>query len=142
MAPGRRSTEHLETELARLAPRLDELQVGEPPTALVERTLRAARLELARTPAAPVSQPLPAGFKRELVRVLSLTAAPGALAIVWNALVILVAPALLSQWLPEGIAGALVAAYAFAALGWLALVYGSLPFVAHRRALMRHQGAT
>ena len=40
----------------------------------------------------------------------------------------------------DGVTSVLVAAYAFGALGWLALVYGSLPFVAHRRALMCHQG--
>jgi hypothetical protein len=62
--------------------------------------------------------------------------------VLWNALVILMAPALLSQWLPSGVASGLVAVYAFAALGWLALVYGSLPFVAHRRALARQQETT
>jgi hypothetical protein len=47
MVVGRRSAA-LQTDLARLASRLDELRVGNPPVELVERTLRLARNELSR----------------------------------------------------------------------------------------------
>ncbi len=131
-----------ERALQRLAPRLDALTAPEPPAALVERTLARARAELAA--AAPAVQirrvpatGLPAGFVPELLRLLGATAAPLALVVAWNTLVVVLGPRLLAGWLPAPLALAVVVAYGLGALGWLALVYGSLPLVAHHRALAR-----
>ena len=136
-----RRDEEIRAGLRRLAQALDAVEAPRPPAELVDRTLRAARVELARALPEPARAAMPVGFKRELARLLGLSAAPGALALLWNALVVVLAPSILTSWLPAPVASALVGLYAFAALGWLALVYGSLPFVAHRRALMRHQEA-
>ena len=135
----RRRDEETRAGLRHLAPALDALPARHPSTELVDRTLRAARAELAQPVSEPVRATLPAGFGREFARLLGLSAAPGALALAWNALVLVLAPPILAQWVPAPIASAFVGLYVFAALGWFALVYGSLPFVAHRRALKRHR---
>jgi hypothetical protein len=128
--------------LRALAPALDALRAPEPPVALVERALLAARAELLRAPVRaprPALPAVPPGFGRELARLLAGTAPALALVVLWNALVLRLAAPLLSAWLPEGLAVAALAAYALAALGGLGLVYGSLPFAAHRRALARRR---
>jgi hypothetical protein len=128
--------------LRELAPALDALLAPQPPAALVERVLLAARAELLRAPV-PAPRPalpaVPPGFGRELARLLVGTAPALALVLLWNALVLRVAAPLLVAWLPEGVAFAALTAYALAALGGLGLVYGSLPFAAHRRALARRR---
>jgi len=121
----------LHHELAAAAPRV-------PPEALVQDTLRRASQELREgTAVAPRWRAIPEGFERELARLL-LAALPAlALAIGWNAYVLARGPELLAAWLPLQLAWALPIAYAGGAAGWLALVLGSLPLLAHRRALMR-----
>jgi hypothetical protein len=144
VAPRRPRDADLARELARLARELDAVPALNPPEALVARTLALARAELARTraPAAPLPPgaraALPAGFARELLRLLGLAAAPLTLALAWNAAVLALAWPLLSAALPEPLAVGLVVAYGFGALGWLALATASLPFAAHRKALARH----
>ena len=48
---------------------------------------------------------------------------------------------MLASWLPTSFSWGLAGAYAFGAIGWLALVLGTLPVLAHRRALLRHREA-
>lgn len=135
----RRRDAQLEEALRQLGPALDGVEVPPPPSELVDRALLAARAELARPVAVAARPALPAGFGRELARLLALTAAPLALVLALNAAILLTAPEWLSGWLPAPLVSFGVAAWAFGALGWLALVWGSLPFVAHRRALTRLQ---
>jgi hypothetical protein len=133
----RRRDAELEAALRQLGPALDRVEVPPPPPALVDRALLAARAELARPPMAPVRPGLAPGFGRELARLLALTAAPLALLVLVNAAIVWNAPGWLADWLPAPLLALGAAAWAFGALGWLALVWGSLPFVAHRRALTR-----
>jgi hypothetical protein len=129
-------------ELRVLAPLLGDAAPPGPPAALVDRTLRAARTELAQTAAAAparvrVLPALPHGYARELALVLAVAAVPALLVAFFNVQVVRIAPELLGRVLPEALALALAAAYAIGSFGWLALSLGSLPFAAHRRARMR-----
>ncbi len=105
----------------------------EPPRALVERTLRAARAEL-RAGYAP-------RFRRELLRLAAPAAAGLPLVVAWNLGVAWSASLLLSAWLPawapRELAVALPGFYLFGALGWLALFWGALPALAHHRLARR-----
>jgi hypothetical protein len=135
----------LAAELAALAPLLDRPQAPAASPALVDRTLRLAAAELARTPAlvpgvAAAEQRLPAGFRRELARLLAASLPALALGAVWAALLLRLGPDWLGAWLPAGVALALVGAQLFAGLSALGLVSASLPLVAHRRALLRMRG--
>jgi hypothetical protein len=144
------STRREEREALRraLGPAVSALDAGPAPTpsgSLVRGTLRRATAELraetnlARSAAAPspAGGPWPVGFRRELARLLAVTLVPGAAVLALNLAVLLRAPGLLERWLPEALATALPTAYALGALGWLSLVVGSLPFLAHRRATAR-----
>jgi hypothetical protein len=135
----------LATELAALAPVLDRTRAPAPPPALLERTLRMAAAELARTPAllpgvASFRPQLPVGFRRELARLLVTSLPALALGFAWAALLLWLAPAWLAHWLPAGVALALVGAQLVAVLSALGLVTASLPLFAHRRALLRMRG--
>ena len=127
--------------LRTLAPLLESWTAPEPPAALADRTLALARAELATTPAeAPQRAPrrhVPAGYAGELARLLGLSALPILLALAWNAAVVVLAWPLLAAWLPVELAALVLGGWALGALGWLALATGSLPFLAHRRALTR-----
>jgi hypothetical protein len=136
----------LAVELAALAGALGRAQAPPPPEALVERTLRLATAELARTPSllpgvASVRRQLPLGFRRELVRLLAAALPALALAIAWAALLLRVAPAWLAVWLPTDFALALVGVQLAAGLCALGLASGGLPLIAHHRALLRMRGA-
>lgn len=138
---------------------LDAWRAPAPPEALVATTLRRATAELVASEsvaharadaearaAAEASRAShagwPVGFRRELARLLGAALVPAAGVLALNALLFLHGPALLDRWLPEALATALPAAYAFGALGWLSLVVGSLPFLAHRRATARPREVT
>ena len=69
------------------------------------------------------------------------TLLPIALVLGWNFLVLSQGPALLEPWLPGPLPAVLPAAYALGSLGWLALTWASLPFAAHRMALLRTANA-
>jgi hypothetical protein len=132
-------------ELAALAPLLDRVRAPAAPPALVQRTLRLAAAELARRPAlvpgvAAAERRLPAGFRRELARLLAAALPALALGAVWAALLLELGPPWLGAWLPAGVALALVGAQLVAGLSALGLVSASLPLVAHRRALLRMRG--
>jgi hypothetical protein len=135
----------LDAELAALAPALDRIVAHSPPRALLERTLRMAGAELTRKPSllpgvASNRRQLPAGFRRELARLLVAVLPALALGIGWAALVLRLGPAWLGAWLPAGLALALVGAQLVAGLSALGLVSASLPLLAHRRALLRLRG--
>ena len=136
-----RRDEEIRRALEELGPELDRFAVGDAPDHLVERSMRRARGLLlapprraATTTDTPVAV-LPKGFKRELARLLALTAPVAAatfvcLAFLWERL-----PEWLGVLLPAGIAAAATGAWAIAAVTLLSLTYGSLPFFAHQRVL-------
>lgn len=130
----------VEEALRHLGPALDAVRVPPPPEALVERTLLAARAELARL---PETRAIPAavapGFGWELARLVAVAALPLLVVVAWNVLLVRMGGPLLEAWLPEGFVTALLGAYALGVLGWTALVFGTLPFAAHRRAWRRRQ---
>ena len=137
--------EPIDEELARLAPSLDSLEAPQPPEALVGRTLQLASAELragARSALPQRSHSLvPAGFKRELARLLGASALSLPFFLLWNLAVIWLGQEILAIWLPASFSWGLIGVYAFGAIGWLALVLGTLPVLAHRRALLRHHEA-
>jgi hypothetical protein len=121
-------------ELAALRAGLDSIELPELAAARFEAARRSAIAELTR--AAPG---LPEGFGRELGRVLggALAALPVVLA--WNAIVLVVGGELLRGLVPSGLAAGLGTAYAIAAAGWLAFLFGALPLVADGQARRRLQ---
>ncbi|MBW2242635.1 MAG: hypothetical protein JRH01_11680 [Deltaproteobacteria bacterium] len=131
----------LEAALGELAPILERDTVPEPSDALVAATLERASALLHAPVPVPTHAEIPVGFKRELAKLLAAVALPLVFVLAWNAFILLQLPGFLGAWLPESLAWALPAAYVLGAAGWLALVFGSLPVVAHRRAWLRHQEA-
>jgi hypothetical protein len=138
--------EPIDRELARLAPSLDSLEVQQPSEELASRTLALASAELrAGTQSARHQQShalVPTGFKRELARLLGASALSLPLFVLWNLAVLSLGREILATWLPASFTWGLAGAYVFGAIGWLALVLGTLPVLAHRRALLRHHEAT
>jgi hypothetical protein len=139
-------------ELASLAADLRPLAASpEPSAALRRRTLRLARLELAANVEAGLDAPLsdrievaagprhaaglPPGFARECLRLLGGAVAALPVIVGWNWLVLQAGGGLLASLLPEPVIGVLAGAYLASVAGGLAFLYGSIPFVAHRRAL-------
>lgn len=133
----------VDEELAPLAPLLDSLAAPEPPERLVQRTLEMASAELraGSQAALPMRGRVPDGFKRELARLLGASALSLPLFLLWNLAVLWLGGEILATWLPASFTWGLAAAYLFGATGWLALVLGTLPVLAHRRALLR-EGVT
>ena len=135
----------IDRELARLAPALDSLEVPEPSEALVNHTLQMASAELRLGTETALQQPghtfIPAGFKRELARLLGASALSLPLYLLWNLGILTLGREILLIWLPASYTWALAGVYVFGAVGWLALVMGTLPVLAHRRALLRHNEA-
>ena len=125
----------LRLELVALARDLDAVPGSEASPALCVRTLHVARLELSA--AASAIAPLPDGFRRELLRLIGGAIVPLPLVIAWNFALVFVGSELLATWLPAWALTGIAGFYALAAAGWLALVYGSLPLLAHRRVRQR-----
>lgn len=128
----------VEAELRALGEALSGLVTGAPPERLIARTLLRGRAELtSRSPALAVAGPLgprlPRGFGGELLRLLGVATAALPLVLAWNALVIRLGGRLLAGFVPEPLLSVLAGAYLASVAGWLAFVYGSIPFVAHRR---------
>ena len=133
----------IDRELARLAPSLDSLQVPPPSEGLVNRTLQLASAELrtGRQSDLQGHAVVPTGFRRELARLLGASALSLPLFALWNLAVLWLGHQILAIWLPVSFTWGLAGAYLFGAIGWLALVLGTLPVLAHRRALLRHHEA-
>ena len=128
----------VEAELASLARGLGALPAAAPSEPLVAGTLLRAREELTSGLAgsrrgAVSAQVLPPGFVRELVRLLAIALAALPAVLAWNAVVIRFGGELLARLLPEPLLGVVAGAYLASVAGWLAFLYGSIPFVAHRR---------
>ncbi|HTF34597.1 MAG TPA: hypothetical protein VK714_12980 [Myxococcota bacterium] len=128
----------VEAALRTLGETLGELVAGAPTERLIARTLLRGRAELAsRGPALAgaglLGPRLPRGFTGELLRLLGVATAALPLVLAWNALVIRFGGRLLAGFVPEPVLSVLAGAYLASVAGWLAFVYGSIPFVAHRR---------
>ena len=139
--------EPIDRELARLAPCLDSLQAPQPAEDLVSRTLQLASSELRAGTQAALQQQghtfVPTGFKRELARLLGASALSLPLFLLWNLAILSLGREILATWLPPSFTWSLAGAYVLGAIGWLALVVGTLPVLAHKRALLRQeQGVT
>jgi hypothetical protein len=80
---------------------------------------------------------LPEGYPRELARLLAWAVLPlPAVLLIYTGL-FRVGGALLAEWLPAALVTAIGFAFALGAASWMALIYGSLPFVAQRAATRR-----
>lgn len=130
-------------ELASLRAALD---AGPDPTLRPElaSSLRARALRelsllrpIERAPGA--TDRLPPGYHRELARLLAFAALPLPLIAAWYALLYSLGGELLEAWLPPIAVYALGAAFALGTASWLALIFGAIPFVAHRRAQRRSE---
>jgi len=121
-------------DLLALGAELHAAPAPEPPAAVVRAAWRRAAEELRR---AAARRPLPRGYGRELLRLLGGTAAAFPAVLLWNAAVMALGADLLARWLPPDLVVALGAAYAVAAGGTVALVFGALPVVAHGRMQQR-----
>jgi hypothetical protein len=137
----------IDEELARLASLLDSLDTPEPSEELVGRTLRLASAQLRAETQSALQRPkralavVPVGFKRELARLLGVSAVSLPIVLLWNAVILSLGRQILEAWLPASFTCGLAGFYVFGAIGWLALVLGTLPILAHHQALLRHQEA-
>jgi len=130
----------VDAELQALGEALRAHAVEAVPERFVARTLLRGRAELATGSLTLAGTPsllhrLPPGFTGELLRLLGVATAALPLVLAWNALVIRLGDRLLDGWLPDPVLGVLAGAYLASVAGWLAFLYGSIPFVAHRRVL-------
>ncbi len=123
-------------DLMALRAGLDAEPWPELPEALAERARAAAFAELAAT-AEPARAPLPEGFGRQLVRVLAAPALLLPVIVAWNAAVLFFAAELLAGAVPAAVLTTAGAFYALAAGGSVALLFGSIPFVAQLEARRR-----
>lgn len=128
-------------DLLALSAALDSEPVPEPRPELAAAVRARAIEELARpVPAAWLAgarRELPPGYRRELLQILFWAAAPLPLVVLWYALLFDLGGSLLAGFLPGFAVGAIGFAFAAGTLSWLALIYGSIPFVAHYRASRR-----
>lgn len=127
--------EHRDSLLA-LCVGLDEAAWPALPEALAERARRAAFAELAAR-IEPAQAPLPEGFGRQLVRVLAAPTLLLPIIVAWNAAVLFFGGELLAELVPSAALATLGAFYALAAGGSVALIFGSIPFVAQLEARRR-----
>jgi hypothetical protein len=128
----------VEAVLRTLGETLGHVPAGAPPEDLIARTRLRGRAELtsqslARASPGALGRALPRGFAGELLRLLGVATAALPLVLAWNALVFRLGGRLLAGFVPEPILSVLAGAYLASVAGWLAFVYGSIPFVAHRR---------
>lgn len=134
--------------LRRLAELHRELEAApttcEVPEALARATLsRACALLASETSVAGrVPAGLPEGFSGECLRLLGAALLPLPLVVAWNLALLALGEHVLRSFVPAALLWACGAAYLAAAAGWSALVYGSIPILAHRRARRRSVEAT
>jgi hypothetical protein len=131
--------------LEQLGEALDGVAAPAPPPeqqAALETRLREElrRAGAARAPeVVPARAALPRGYRRELARLLLAAVAPLPLVLLWNVGVLVLGSELLRGIVPDSLVNLLGALYAIAAAGWLAILYGAIPLVAHRQVTQRHR---
>ncbi len=123
-------------ELDELRAQLETLTTPDAPESLVGATLSRARTLLGNgTLPARAARGLPEGYTSECLRLLGVALLPFPVVVAWNLALLAVGEQLLAPLLPAALLSALGVAYVAAAAGWSALLYGSIPILAHRRAL-------
>lgn len=80
---------------------------------------------------------LPEGFRSECLRLLGAALLPFPIVVAWNLAFLALGEQVLGTFLPPSLLSTVGVAYVAAAAGWFALVYGSIPILAHRRAQRR-----
>lgn len=130
--------DEITSELRALASELDSFRAPAPPRQLLASTLALAKRELRASVAA---RTLPAGYRRELARLLAAAGPALAIAGIGTLGLVKALPAQLEAFLPEPLAWAAALAYVSTVSLWLAVCAGSLPLLAHRRATLRARGA-
>jgi hypothetical protein len=122
-------------DLARLEVELSTLPEPDAPESLVARSLALGRAELRPT--------TPRAVALQLGRLVLAAALPLAAVLLTHLLLVLYGPGVIAGWLPDflprSLATALPWVYAIGAAGWLALLLGSLPTLAHRTAARHPQ---
>lgn len=131
-------------ELRALADALDRAPAPElrPELAAALRRRADEELAVASPIAGPAEAALPAGYHRELARLLLWAALPLPALVLWYAALFRLGGSLLANLLPHFLVVAIGLAFAAGATSWLALIYGSIPFVAHRRAVSHQREVT
>jgi hypothetical protein len=130
-------------ELTSLRGSLDSAGGGvDAPESVAETTLARARSLLeSRRHGAPlpvrVPRGLPEGFSGECLRLLGAALVPFPVVVVWNLAFLALGEQLLGGLLPAALLTTVGVAYVAAAAGWSALLYGSIPILAHRRVQRR-----
>ena len=100
--------------------------------------LRAGRaLTLGRRAGDDLRGGLPPGYRRALARLIGWAALPLPGLVLWYSELYRVGGVWLGEWLPPLVVSAIGVTYALATASWLALIYGSLPIVAHGVASRR-----
>jgi hypothetical protein len=128
----------LNADLRALADVLDASRVPELNAERAAALRRRVALDLgaaAVTP--PATARLPEGYPRELARLLAWAALPLPAVLLIYAGLFRIGGALLAEWLPAALVTAIGFAFALGTASWMALIYGSLPFVAQRAAIRR-----
>lgn len=130
-------------ELASLRGWLDHVDAGaDAPESVARATLARARSLLgdgSRSVRRPrhVPRGLPEGFSGECLRLLGAALVPFPLVVAWNLAFLALGEQLLGGFLPAALLSTFGVAYVAAAAGWSALLYGSIPILAHHRAQRR-----
>jgi len=128
----------LSADLRALAEVLDASRVPELGAERAAALRRRVAVDLTGTVAIPpATAGLPEGYPRELARLLAWAALPlPAVLLIYTGL-FRVGGAVLAEWLPAALVTAIGFAFALGTASWMALIYGSLPFVAQRAATRR-----
>lgn len=119
---------------------LETLGAVDAPEGLARATLARARSLLEandRARSTRVPGGLPRGYTSECLRLLGAALLPFPLVVAWNLALLSLGEQVLAPLVPAALLSALGIGYVAAAAGWSALLYGSIPILAHRRARRR-----
>jgi len=126
----------LRDDLLAMRVELDAVPLPELSPEVFARTRERAFAALAEQ-RVPSHAPLPEGFGRQLARVLTPPALLLPLVVLWNFAVLSLGGDLLTGLVPAALLTAVGGLYALAAGGSVALLFGSIPFVAQHEARRR-----